>query len=469
MFFSLKFTVFLIILAQLKAQKPDQVIQIFRHGARGSNSNYDPQWTRSESGKLTKVGMVDHYNLGKVLAQKYAHLIASGYNPNDIYVLSNYVVRCIESTMVQVSSLFRGKTSAITESLPKGLQARLAAEYESLLPESEANRGDYVPVKVEIASTEREKLLFNSKEPRFCKKMPDYVNENKNSLKREQAWRIFQESASQANVLLPENLGINDYDTLVRAFDAFIADTFDKRPLPGGINDTKLIESLHYGFAYDLFFLEQSQLIQRQLTSFHLLEAVLEQMANFRAGINSKKLAFYGGHDKNILAILTTFGIISGECLLANFESHIKDEKIPYPNCQYPAFSSQVTFEFYNDSKKPHVKFYYNQNLIPLCSGKESCDYEDFRDFVRMSTGNMTFDDWHERCENERRNFVDKLEIVFIGSSTETIFWTVFGLVVAIMFAATMIFKCKLFSRKKTGSEVDAAKVKVGKRIRRVS
>jgi len=381
---------------------PDQVIEIFRHGARGPITGYDPQWSSSELGKLTKTGMVEQYNLGKALAEKYPNLVASGYNPDDVYVLANFVERCIESAMVQVSSMFRGTTSTVTESLPKGLQASLIAEYESLLPASEASRGDYVPINVKVVSTEDEKLFFNGKDAGYCHKMSEYVNENQNSQKMKEAWGIFQDPVNQANTQLPANKKLTSMTNLVYAFDAFIADVFDNRPLPGGITDTKLIESLNYGFAYDIYLREQSQLIQRQLGSYNTLESILGQMANFRAGKNAKKLALYGGHDKNLYSILAAFGIVTGDCLLADFASHTNNEALPYPNCQYPGFASHIVFEFYNDTSSPYVKFYYNDVLIPLCDGQDSCSYSDFRVLAQSAGGNNTPDSWNKQCENKK-------------------------------------------------------------------
>jgi len=392
----------LFVCASYQATLPDQVIEIFRHGARGPLDNYDPQWSSSELRQLTKTGMVEHYNLGKAIAEKYPNLVASGYNPDDVYVLANYVERCIESAMVQISSMFRGKTSTITKSSPNGMQANLIAEYESLLPASEASRGDYVPVNVKVVSTEDEKLFFNGKDAGYCNKMSDYIKENQESSKMKKAWSIFQDPVNQANAQLPANKKITSMDSLVTAFDAFIADVFDNRPLPGGITDTKLIESLNYGSAYNIYLKEQSQLIQRQLGSFNTFEGILEQMANFRAGKNAKKLALYGGHDKNLYSILAAFGIVTEDCLLADYASHTKDETLPYPNCQYPGFASHIIFEFYNDTSSPYVKFYYNDVLVPLCNGQDSCSYSDFRVLAQNAGGNNTPSSWDKQCGNKK-------------------------------------------------------------------
>jgi len=400
---NIPFILLLIFCASCQAALPDQVIEIFRHGARGPNNDYDPQWPQSELGQLTKTGMVEHYNLGKAIAEKYPHLVASGYNPNDVYVLSNFVQRCIESTIVQVSSMFRGTTSTVKESLPTGMQASLIAKYESLLPASEAERGDYVPIKVDIVSTEKEKLFFNGRGAGFCNKLTGFIHENEESAKMKEAWNVFQDPVVEANFQLPEGMRITSMEGLTRAFDAFIANIFDNRPLPGDISDPKLVESLNYGSAYNVYLKEHHQLIQRQLTSFHTIEGVLEQMANFRAGRNAKKLALYGGHDMNIYAVLAAFGVVTEDCLLANYESHTKNEAITDLNCQFPEFASHLIFEFYNSTSSPYVKVYYNDVLVPLCDGQESCSYSDFRVLAQNAGGNNTPSSWDKQCGNSNK------------------------------------------------------------------
>jgi len=386
----------LLVLPTQQQTQPDQVIEIFRHGARGPLTGYDPQWSSSELGQLTTNGMVQQYNLGKALAQKYPNLVAGGYNPDDVYVLSNYVERCIESATVQVASMFRGTTSTITKS--NALQDKLIAEYTPLLDSSESTRGDYVPIKVNVVSGTNEELIFNGRDAGYCNKISDYQNENKGSSKMTEAWTIFKDPANQANTNLDKSQKITSMSTLATAYDAFIADEADDKTLPGGITDTDLVESLGYGQAYYTYVLEQNQKIQRELTSFNTIQAVLDQMANFRAGKNAKKLALYSGHDKNIEAVLAAFGVITGDCVLANYDAHTQGQPVPDVSCEYPGFASHLIFEFYNDPTSPYVKVYYNDNLVSLCNGQDSCSYSDFKVLAESAGGNNTLESWDKEC-----------------------------------------------------------------------
>ncbi|RYG00204.1 MAG: hypothetical protein EOO07_35765, partial [Chitinophagaceae bacterium] len=112
---------------------------------------------------------------------------------------------------------------------------------------------------------------------------------------------------------------IKDIKSLSAAYDALISGLYDNRPLPGGITDSKFIRSLGYGAAYNIYVTVEGQLIQRQLFAFHVVKNILDQMANFRAGINAKKLALFSGHDTNLFAILAAFGLITDVCLIANY------------------------------------------------------------------------------------------------------------------------------------------------------
>jgi len=396
---------FLIAHSQAQVQ-PDQVIEIFRHGARGPLDSYDPQWSSSELGQLTTVGMVEQYNLGKTFATKYSNLVAAGFSPSDVYVLSDDVKRCIESAMVQVSSIFRGLTSTLSTSSPKGLQDNLIAEYTPLLPTDEASRGAYVPVEVNIATSgSNEYLIFNGNEAAYCSKLSDYSSQDETSSKATEAWTLFQDPIEEVNALLPSSEKINNMGKLVIAYDAFIADVAADKTLPGGISDYQLIENLGFGQAYYIYLLEQGQKIQRQLTSFNTIHAVLDQVTNFRAGKNPKKLALYSAHDKNMYAVLAAFGVVSEECLLINYDSNTADETLTDPSCQYPAFASYLTFEFYNDTANPYIKFYYNETLVPLCNGQDSCGYEDFLVFARSAGGNNTLASWNDQCKSKPFDF----------------------------------------------------------------
>jgi len=392
--------IFLSIISLVQAQQPDQVIEFFRHGARGPNNNYDPQWPISELNQLTQVGMVQHYDLGKAIAEKYPHLVADGYDPEYIYVTSSSSQRCIESGVVHVASMFRGLTSTLTSSEPVGLQESLIAEYGSLLSAEESNRGDYVPVRVNVARTGTEKLVFHGKSAGNCPAIQTYINQNLAGSEVTEAWTIFQDPIQETNTYLSGSQVIDNLNEMSDAYDAFMCDMSDGKKLPGGITDKDLLESLNYGQAYHQYLMFQLQDAQKGLTSFNTIQAFMDQLSNFRQGKNPKKLAIFSGHDSNLFSVLSAFGVITSKCLLANYEDHENGQDLSYPHCRTPEFATNIIFEFYNETSNPYVKFYYNDVIVPLCNGQESCSYDDLMSFMRTASQSDNLGEWNIKCGN---------------------------------------------------------------------
>jgi len=385
------------------AAQPDQVIELFRHGARGPITSYDPQWSQSELGQLTVAGMVEQYNLGKKIATNYPNLVASGYNPADVYVLADNSKRCIESAMVQASSIFRGLTSTVTQSLPKGIQDSLIDEYESSLLAGETSRGDYVAVNVDVVGAgSSNALMFTGVKSNFCQALITLDDANAASTEMKNAWTTFQTPIQEVNAYLSGSRKISSLSELPTAYDPFICDIYDSKTLPGGITDTDLIESLCYGQEYYQHLLKSSQNIQRELISWNTLKAIKDQLVNFRKGNNAKKLVLYGGHDTNIDAVLSVLDVINADCLLANYDDHLNGQALSYPNCLYAKFAYNLIFEFYNDTTNPYIQVKYNDVIVPLCSGQDSCSYDDFMTLIQDASGGIdSVEAWNEKCGND--------------------------------------------------------------------
>jgi len=395
-------TISLLNLAQAQEEKrqPDQVIEIFRHGARAPLTTFDPQWSDSQLGELTVVGMLQHYELGKSLAEKYPNLVASGYDPNDVFVLSCSRKRCIESAMVHLSSMFRGKTSTLKESPQKELQEGLIAKYSHHLLADEADRGDYVPIEVEVVKFgSEEELILKGRNPRWCSNIEKYRKENTKKYEMSHGWEAFQDTVKKVNKYLDADQKITELKMTRTAYDAFEADMNSGKVLPGRMTDVHLIESLNFAQSYFLYVNEELQSIQRELASFNMLRAIMNQMENFRIGNNSKKLALYSGNDKNIFALLSSFGVINDKCLLVNYEDHVHEQNLSYPNCRNAGFASNLVFEFYNDTKNPYVKVLYDDVLVTLCNGKETCSYGEFKSLVRNANPEIqSLNGWNKQC-----------------------------------------------------------------------
>jgi len=388
------------------SSQPDQVIQIFRHGARGPVGDYDPSWPPQQRGQLTPVGLRQHYILGKVLSEKYPHFFGSQYDYNQVYMLSDDTQRCIQSAGAQFYGIYLGSGPALKKTYPSELavppyQDQRVQTLAASLPNVEAIGNNNIPNIVNIVDQSNQ-ILFQGDLFFYCPNQGHWSYENSNDTLAQEAWIIFQETAENANQYLDDAQKLKDLSDFVSFGNVLLANLADNRKLPGGINDKELIYNLTMAGTWFNFHTSNGQLIQRQLGAFNILNEVLKQLKAFKDGQDYKSVALYSGHDTNLLAILGAFGIINENCLMANFQSHIrKESQIPYPNCYFPYFASDIIFEFYNDTQNSSIKVYYNNQILPLCNGQDTCSYDEFVVFVKNATGNNTLETYNQKCGNQ--------------------------------------------------------------------
>jgi hypothetical protein len=90
--------------------KLEQVVSLFRHGARYHlNSYYDGNSTRDLWGELSAVGMRQHENFGKMLRKDYINrlgFLTDQYTDDSIEIISTDVNRTIESVRSQLYGLY---------------------------------------------------------------------------------------------------------------------------------------------------------------------------------------------------------------------------------------------------------------------------------------------------------------------------------------------------------------------------
>lgn len=379
--------------------QPDQIIEIFRHGAKTPESAaYDPRWTNF--GELTPVGMRQQYILGKVLANKYSTLLGTAYDYNTIYMLSDTFPRCIQSALAHLYGIYINTGPALNEDYPSNLAVppfkdSRVKEIADSLPDSSALPYNYMPTIVNIANSSEN--IFQLDQPSNCPNSYNWIMENAYNAKAQEAFAVFNDTINTLNKYLNESQQITSMFDLENFDDTLITDLIENMTLDG-INNTELINNITYGMTWAAFHYCYEQEVQRQVSSFGLIDTVLQQLANFRQGENYNKVALFSGHDSNIIAILSAFGIFNEDFVLANFYSYLENKPLPYPNCYFPYFASNLIIEFYNNTDSPYVKFYYNNALIPLCNGQPTCSYDDFVSFAKNATGNLSMDSYRQLC-----------------------------------------------------------------------
>jgi len=382
--------------------KPDQIIELFRHGARGPLSAYDQSWSLDEWGVLTPVGMRQQYILGKVLAQKYPQQFSDPYNYSQIYMISDTTPRCIQSAVTQLYGMYLGTGPSLNSNYPRELavppyeDARVKSIADSLA-NVEAIPYNHIPEIVNIVDTSNA-VIFQGDTGLYCPNYVTWETENENDAAAQNAFKVFGPTFDNLNKLLPDSQKITTTSDVTSYGDTMLVDVFDNRTLPGGVTDPALAANLTHAFSWFSFHSWYGQLAQRQLGSYNLIQAFLDQIQAFRLGKDYYKAVLYSGHDDNIYAVLGAFGVVTEECLLENFNSYLENGTRVHPACYFPFFASNIIIEFYNSTDAPYVKMLYNNIALPICNGNYACPLDDFIFVAKNATGNNTHASYNKNC-----------------------------------------------------------------------
>jgi len=419
------------LIVSLELSKPDQIIEVFRHGARGPFIGFDRSWPKEQKGQLTPAGMHQHYVLGRTLSKKYSHIFNESTSASDVYILANRNPRCIQSAFFQRSGLYNKR---IADIVPENLKSAAVPPFqdpvvrEISLADEEVNRNmsvtRFLP-QVNVVSDEKASLFKRARRP-LCPNGALWERENHNDEKAMEAWRIFNETIENVKKNLPRSIRLKNAFDVPIIGDALLVNEFHKKStVPLGIPDDnpELLRNFTYAYSWFTLHIEYGQEKQRQLTAYKFVTEILDQLKAFRKGDrDSKKAALYSGHDYNIYSILSAFGAVTEECIMANFLSSVANETLPYPNCYFPIYASNLLFEMYNTTdKEAYVKLLYNNQVIPICHGKEVCEFEEFVQFAESAIGNHTLQSFKSSCgkktkkdhhiEEEEENLEDALMV----------------------------------------------------------
>jgi len=394
--------------SQQTISRPSQIIEIFRHGARGPLSGYDKTWPFALWGKLTPAGKRQQYVMGKYYSEKYPHLLGSGANHSEIYMLSDTTKRCIESAEIQLSGMYAGQvpslmgTHPVETAIPPFKDSEIHKIASAVHQASSGNSSSMkVPVTVEVVD-ETQAGIFKRTHGNQCPNGGKWERENAFDKEAKKAWGVFKDTFDAVNQKFSPKKQLKTGFGVSIFGDALLVNIFDhKRNLSDfGIENPELASNFTYAYSWFVFHTEYGQEIQKQLSAFPIIDEMLKQLEAFKKGeTHSKKAALYSAHDYNIYAILAAFGVINEECIMANFLSSIKNETLPYPNCYFPFFASNLVVELYNQTDNAtYVKMLYNEAPLTLCNGQDFCEYNEFVALARNATGHSTHETYREKC-----------------------------------------------------------------------
>jgi len=381
----------------ISAADPDLVIEVFRHGARGPlNQTFDPTkpWG-NDIGQLTPVGMRMHYLLGEAVKDRYPTLLAK-YDPNEVYVRSTDINRTIMSAYSHMYGVYKNSGPALAENIS---QVESVPPYQSDIIQKTITQLDTrdalpgtiqaVPVHVLLAAEDHVLRPWDA-----CPNAKQWHKANEDK----EATDVFNtDMADLVKNLRAYGLDIQTWWDLYWAGDNGITNAFQEIALPAGIDSSsQSYKDLKFAFEWFTVKIFEGSAEQRSLYAVNLLEAVQDYINKKANGQTDLKFVLLSAHDTTLLTLLSAFGITTKDCLLANYRADKSNKDIPYENCVYPQYASNIIFEFYKSENK--IVFKYNGNIITVCGDNKGCAVSDFKNYVKKVTNSYTADDYKIKC-----------------------------------------------------------------------
>ena len=394
-------------------RRPDLVIEIFRHGARGPlNQTYDPNPTWGDNiEQLTAVGMRMHYLLGTAIRDQYSDIL-TGYDPAKIYVRSTDRNRTIMSGYSHLYGVYNGDGPSLNGSISqdKAIPPYTSAVIDDTIKSMNTtnalpNNFQVVPIHVVTKDEDMELVGFDQ-----CPLSKVWFEKNSNSRIANSVFK--NEMGDLVTYLRNQSLKINSFEDLATAGDNAIANKYQGKDLPGHVvPDSKLYKDLKFSTEWlatqKLFGMES----QKELYAVPLLLLIKDYFNGIKNGTSSLDFVFLSAHDSTLLTLLAAFNITTPQCMLENYRSGKPDDDLPNPNCLYPAYASNVIFEFYNDPVEPYVIFYYNGNEINICGTEgENCSLDQFDKYTDSITSVGTVLDFKAQCGFQDAMVIEQME-----------------------------------------------------------
>lgn len=371
---------------------PSLVVELFRHGARSpSMSSVDPTWLDHD--ELTEVGIRQHYILGKALAEQYPHLLGE-YDASKLYVRSTNYNRTLMSAFSQLSGIFEGKGPDITAAQAASPDVMLPpfqdTELLQTIAKKLADNAAALPFKVQAipihsVDLNTDGLLYGG--AGTCPNATNWYKQRTNDDNAQNAFTTLDSTTKYLNKLGFNIQQMYDYFPLG---DALIADHMANKVLNKDIvYGTQYYNDIVFAHQWFVNYVYGGADISLQAFSYTLVNQLLDWFDGKANNTNPLNFIMLACHDTTLLRLLGLFEITDPACLAKNRASQANGEKeLPYPNCLYPTYASQILLEFYNpEGVEPYIKFIYNSKTINICGDKDTCSLTDFRNLALKGVG----------------------------------------------------------------------------------
>ena len=356
-----------------------------RHSARGPlDSSYDSlkQWTNNYQ-ILTSAGQRMAYALGAVYMKYYSGLL-SPYSSTAVHVESTNYERTKDTAAAFWQGVYNGKLLGTAYNANLTMPMYTQSTVSSVLTTLSKTTTKYnASAPVPTIHTSDSIILAAGRD---CPMYETWVDENDLNSTVKNTYATYMKDV--VAYLKTKKIYVSSMDDLYSFADIAISNSHAGLPIPGGIDPTsQYYQDLKLAYEWTSAFWYTAQTIQTQLTAIDLFQNALNLMDKVVAGKSAIKFSMFSAHDVTLLPVLATLGIVNDTCLLANYVAKKANKTLPYPNCVFPGFTSNLAFELYTSTtSSPFVEVYYNGNLIKICNNKSSCSLTSFRTDIQTKT-----------------------------------------------------------------------------------
>ncbi|CAG9333657.1 unnamed protein product [Blepharisma stoltei] len=336
-------------------------VTVFRHGARSpvNRFSWDTGYWPRGLGELTLEGMIQEYNLGLKLKDRY---LSSGCEFDINNISKEIYVRSSDSKRAIMSAQFFMMGFLSSESLyPEVLFESLAFPSKYVLGDEKFNL--YV---IELPNTHTKVKVYS------IKKKLDHMLVGWSSKVCPRLKEIFYEvwqTEEYKQKVLEYNLGTklemrDSFDTDVSLEKSWeYADTIQCELFHG----YELPKNTNYDLYWKIHGLHNytnSYAFNKEGASLVSSKFFKELLEKFNWKINNdfrEKFGFYFAHDATLVGFLKFLNIWDGN---------------------NPDFGAYITFELHQENNENYVKILYNDVHVKLQECKEDCLWEDFQKIV---------------------------------------------------------------------------------------
>ncbi|CAH2283030.1 prostatic acid phosphatase isoform X2 [Pelobates cultripes] len=353
------------------------VLLVYRHGDRSPVHTYINDQHQESSwpdgfGQLTKIGIQQHYELGKYLRKRYSGFLNESYSRHEVYIRSSNVDRTIMSAQANLAGLFPPAGEQIwNPNLPwQPIPVHMVSPSEDKVYRAKIGylmnqlKGKRQMIEVKRLIIQ----LFNGLtwKQRSCRRLLQHLEE-------------FLKNISNASGLSIEELKA---DGIWTTYDALFCETIHNYTLPAWAT-AETMAKLSYLSEISLarIFGIHKQLEKSRLQGGVLLNTIIKNITSILSKPTSKrKMIMYSAHDTTIAALQTALNVSNGK-------------QPPYASCHI--------FELYIDEIGQYsIEMYYRNDstvnpyplTLPGCDA--SCPLQKFIDL----TSPVITEDWIKEC-----------------------------------------------------------------------